>query len=126
MNKKETAAILKILMAEYPNTKVKDPGAMIDAWNLVLGEYPADLVGKAARLYMSQNRGFFPSAGEIKSRITRAELIYGTATTTIEAPKKSEKEKLKEDLYLEALCRFVGLGCEPDDNALDYFMPWEK
>ena len=41
----------------------------------------------------------------------------------------SDLEKQKEAYYLEELCKFVGLGCDPDDEAdltLENFLPYEK
>ena len=115
MNQKETAAVLKFLKANYPNTKIADPEAMIASWMLVLGEFDKEAVGRAVRLYMTEGTKFFPTAGEIRKRLLKAEIIYGSEkTAAIEAPKA---DKDREDYYLEELCKFIGLGYEEDDNA---------
>lgn len=126
MTQKETAALLKYLRANYPNTKISDPEAMIASWMLVLGEFDKEQVGRAVRLYMSEGTKFFPTAGEIRKRIFKADLIYGPGPlNAIEAPKT---DKRKEDYYLEELCKFVGLGYEPQDDAdlLCDFLDYEK
>ena len=122
MTKTEMLKILETVSLAYPNTKIKDASKMADSYLLVLGDFNAEAVGKAARLYMSENTAFFPSAGELKERIVRASLVYGQATVTAIEPPKAEKRR--EDYYLEELCKFVGLGYEePDDNA-DLLCDW--
>lgn len=127
MTRDEITKLLEILTATYPHAvkNIKDPAAMATAWELALGDFQAEAVYKAARLHMATNK-FFPSPADIRDRITKAELIYtGPQLPAIEAPKMTEKESD----YLEAICKFVGLGYEhPDDTALDnfaYIMPWE-
>lgn len=115
MTQKETAAVLKYLKANYPNTKITDPEAMIASWMLVLGEFDKDSVGKAVRLYMTEGTKFFPTAGEIRKRILKAEIIYGSETVkSIEAPRPDSR---RDDYYLEELCKFVGLGYDEQDDA---------
>ena len=111
MDKKETAQILAILRTAYPATKIGDASAMVSAWTLVLGDFSADAVMKAARLHMTTSK-YFPTPAEIRKNIIRAELIYtGPPLNRIEAPKQDDSE------YLDAFCRFVGLGCDPEDDA---------
>ena len=74
MNKSETASILKMLMASYPNTKIKEPEVLIDSWMTALGSYPADVVRIAAEFHKSDS-AFFPTIAEIKNMIPRAELL---------------------------------------------------
>lgn len=126
MTQKETATVLKYLKANYPNTKITDPEAMITSWMMVLGEFEKEQVGKAVRLYMSEGTSFFPTAGEIRARIPKAEIIYGTLPVpTIEEPKV---DKRREAYYLEELCKFVGLGYDQNDDAdlLYEFLDFEK
>ena len=115
MTRKEIAALLKVLKANYPNTKITDPETMIASWMLVLGEFEQDAVARAVRLYMTEQTSFFPTAGEIRKRIFKADIIYGTdSVKAIEPPKT---DKAREDYYLEELCKLVGLGYEPKDDA---------
>lgn len=125
MNREETIKLLKMLNACYPNTKVSDPALTATAYEMVLGEIPAEDIYKAARLYMSSDTKFFPSPGVLLKNVQRAKMIYDVPVMALEAP----KEDPRTDDFLEALCKFVGLGYEePDDNALDAyegFMSWE-
>lgn len=128
MTRDQITKLLEVLTATYPHAvkNIKDPAAMATAWELALGDFQAEAVYKAARLHMATNK-FFPSPADIRNNILKAELIYtGPTVPAIEAPKITDRESE----YLEAICKFVGLGYEtPDDTALDtfaYFMPWEK
>ncbi len=126
MTQKETATILKYLKANYPNTKITDPEAMIASWMMVLGEFDKEKVGKAVRLYMTEGTRFFPTAGEIRKRILKAEIIYGSnPVPAIEEPKVDPR---RESYYLEELCKFVGLGYDQNDDAdlLCDFLDFEK
>lgn len=75
MNSKEAAQILAVVRTAYPNTKIEDAGAMVQAWVMGLGDYSASSVMKAARLHMETAK-FFPTIAEIRNNIVRAELIY--------------------------------------------------
>ena len=116
MNKKETAQILAILRAAYPNTKsIDDPAATLNAYYLTLGDYSASSVMKAARLHMETCK-FFPAPSELREKIVRAEMVYmdtETASNRLEDGNKEitlrESEEATES-KLEALCEFVGLG----------------
>lgn len=119
MNKKETAQILAVVRAVYPNTKIEDAGAMVTGWYMELGDYAASSVMKAARLHMATSK-YFPTPAEIKAKIVRAELIY--SDSELDASKlESGQPKLignntdiivMDDIddKLEAFCKWVGLG----------------
>lgn len=126
MTQQEIASILKVLKANYPNTKIQDPGTMIASWMLVLGEFEYEAVARAVRLYMTEQTSFFPTAGEIRKRIFKADIIYGSESVKAIEPPKADKAR--EDYYLEELCKFVGLGYEPQDDAdlLCNFLDFEK
>lgn len=125
MSREEIIKLLKMLNACYPNTKVNDPALTATAYEMVLGEYPAEDVYKAARLYMSSETRFFPSPGVLLKNVQKAKIIYDTPVMALEPP----KDDPRLDEYLDALCKFVGLGYEePDAHALDEFegfMNWE-
>lgn len=91
MNNKEAAQILAIIRSAYPNTKIDDAGAMVQAWVMGLGDYSASSVMKAARLHMATAK-FFPSISEIREKIVRAELIY--SESEIETKKLEPSKKL--------------------------------
>ena len=92
MNKKECAQILAIVRAVYPNTKIEDAAAMVEGWHMVLGDYPAATIMRAARLHMATSK-YFPTPVEITEKIPRAELIY--SGNRLNAPKnESQPQKL--------------------------------
>ena len=128
MTREETLKLLSILMANYPNAtgKIKDAAKTADAWEMAFSELEAEKVYKAARLHMETSK-FFPSPADLLEKVTRAGLLYETKPVeAIEAPKTDIR---REAYYLEELCKFVGLGGDPDDEAdltMDYFLPYEK
>ena len=119
MNSKEAAQILAVVRTAYPNTKIEDAGAMVQAWVMGLGDYSASSVMKAARLHMATAK-FFPTIAEIREKIVRAELIYRESDIETQKIEPSKQKLLGNetslivtddvDEKLENLCKFVGLG----------------
>ena len=124
MTTEETAKLLKILSAAYPNSanKITDPESMIMAWQMVLGEFSAEAVYKAARFHLQTNK-FFPSPSDIRDKIVRAEITY---MPTI--PNAIESGATKNcDEYLDKFCEWIGFGCEENDTVElpKGFLPYE-
>lgn len=88
MNRAEILDLLEIVISNYPHTKVADPSAMATAWEMVLGEYPAESIYKAARLHMSTSH-FFPTPADLIEARARAEVIYTAEhpRAALEAPR---------------------------------------
>ena len=126
MDKNEMAQILAILRANYTNVKIDKPEAMVKTWMLTLGEFEAAAVRRSAELHMATSK-YFPTPAELRNNIVRSKI-------TLEAPKVTalpipKTDKASEDYYLDELCKFVGLGCEPQDDAdliFKNFLPYEK
>lgn len=124
MNRKEIADLLEIVISNYPNTKIKDAGAMVSAWEMGLGDLPAKSVYKAARFHL-ETSPFFPTIADIREKILRAELVYKDAEPDVKkiegsGARTTEKSLMDEDEYLENLCKFVGLGYPNDmENDVD-------
>lgn len=114
MTRHEIEDLLEILCNQYPYAKIENARAMADGWEMCLGEYPAEMVYKAARLHMEVCK-FFPTVADINDKIVRAELVYREPDFRI---KKLEDgfEKKSEDLdeKLEEFCNWMMLGC-PDE-----------
>lgn len=91
MNKKDTAKILAILKAGYPNAKIENAEATVMAWEMILGSYSAESVMKAVRLHM-ETSPFFPTPADIRNKIIRAEMIF-TDTEVDPMPLLSDKKK---------------------------------
>ena len=64
MTREEVIQLLAIIRANYPNVKISDPAATVNAWQLTLGDYPSDLIFEAARSYMMKGK-FFPTPADI-------------------------------------------------------------
>ena len=129
MTHKEVAELLKALAANYgKKLDAKTAGNMIDAWMLSLGELEAPEVYKAARLHMNTSK-FFPNPADILDKLAKARIVYGMDDIQRKALPVPPEQKARDDYYLGELCKFVGLGCEPDDDAdliLKNFLPYEK
>lgn len=113
MTRKEIADLLEIMVNQYPyiKNKIEDAGAMVSAWELILGDCPAESVYKAARLHMESSK-FFPTIADIREKMVRAELIYQENARMLEGSgvRRIGKGDNYSDEQLENLCRFVGLG----------------
>lgn len=123
MKREEIIRLLKVISDNY-NVKIADPKGKASAWEMQLGDYSAESIYKAARLHMATSQ-YFPSPADLINKIVRAEIIYsGPQISAIEANSLND-EKL--DNYLDAFCRWIGFGCEPDDTVeLPNFFPYEK
>lgn len=123
MTREEIIRLLKVISDNY-NVKIADPKGKASAWEMQLGDYSAESVYKAARLHMSTSK-YFPSPADLINNIVRAELIYsGPPLNAIEA---SSTNSEAIDKYLDAFCKWIGFGCESDDNViLTNFLPYEK
>lgn len=89
MTRDETKELLMTIRAVYPNFNVKpeEMTATINAWHLMLGEYPADAVNGALQIYVkTNNTGFAPSVSQLIS--------------SIHAPKQIEQLSEGEAWYL--------------------------
>lgn len=124
MTREETAKLLKVLAASYPNTmsKITDPESMVAAWEMTLGDFSADAVYKAARLHLETNK-FFPAPSDIRDNIVRAEIVYQPyIPNALETGKNPETDE-----NLDKFCRWIGFGYEPDDSVQipQGFLPYE-
>lgn len=79
MTKAECIALVKVLMGTYPNNGITDPRITVESFLMVLGEYPAEKVYKAARLHMATNK-WFPKPQEIITKMENASNLYGSNT----------------------------------------------
>ena len=141
MNREEIINLLEVVTSAYPHAKIKDAGAMVTAWELVLGEYSAEAVYKATRLHISTNK-YFPSPSDIRDNIIRADLIYNVPEThqrALEGIKKDDTVLYKgkrynkaefeiyADKYVEAIAEFLGLNPDgiPNENVVFPILPDE-
>ena len=52
MTREEVIRLLKILISNYPHTKIADAAETATTWEMILGEYEAEPIYKAARLHI--------------------------------------------------------------------------
>ena len=64
MTREEVIQLLAIIRANYPNVKISDPASTVKAWEMILGEFPADLIFEASKEYMKKGK-FFPTPADI-------------------------------------------------------------
>lgn len=121
MTKNEIAMVLKVLMSNYPNTKIKEPEVTLESWYSEFGEYPKELIEIAARFHMKSST-FFPSIAEIRKQIPRAELLRQFEETNKPKPVDPVKEaKVNEEL--EALIRDI---IDRENEVYDGFLEFER
>ena len=68
MTRDDTKELLMTIKALYPNFDIKPEQmtATLNAWHLMLEEYPADAIGGALKIYVKTNdSGFAPSVSQI-------------------------------------------------------------
>ena len=131
MNREQTIKLLKMLLANYPNTKIKDASATADAWEMNLGEFSAEAVYKSARLHMATS-SFFPTPAEIRKNIVRAELIYsGPQIPELKAPKKAKTsaspDGVSDSEFLDTLIQdMIDRENEVEADRNDGFLSFER
>lgn len=112
MTREEIIKLLDIVSATYPHAKIKDPSALVQAWEMVLGDFSAESVYKATRLHLETNK-FFPSPSDIRDNIVRAQITYKTAIPNAIESRTRNDEFTERNL--DDFCRWIGFGQEPDD-----------
>ena len=114
MTREETIKLLSIVSSTYPHEKIKDPSALVSAWEMTLGDFSAETVYKATRYHLETNK-FFPSPSDIRDNIVRAELIYRpTIPNAIESRTHNDEETEKN---LDLFCQWIGFGQDEDDTV---------
>ena len=114
MTREEIIKLLDVVSATYPHAKIKDPSALVSAWELVLGDFSAESVYKATRYHLETNK-FFPSPSDIRDNIVRAELVYKSPISNAIESRTNNSEYIEQNLDL--LCRWIGFGYEEDDTV---------
>lgn len=70
MNKDDANKILGIMKAAYPNMKIDDPVLMVSIWQRVYRDIPLEIVSRALRHFIENDRsGYPPSIGQISGII---------------------------------------------------------
>lgn len=70
MTRKQVGELLMTIQAYYPNYNPPDKEITLNAWHIMLAEYPEELVLQALRACIATNTsGFAPDVGQIMSKI---------------------------------------------------------
>jgi hypothetical protein len=78
MSRDEVKRIIQIMCATYPNWKPADLSSTVDAWHLMLEDYPYNQIAIALKAYVTSDAsGFAPSVGQLIGKLN-------TITTTNE------------------------------------------
>ena len=112
MTREEIIKLLDIVSATYPHAKIKDPSALVSAWEMTLGDFSAESVYKATRYHLETNK-FFPSPSDIRDNIIRAELVYSSPIPNL----IESRTNRNDDENLELFCQWIGFGYEEDDTV---------
>lgn len=116
MTKTECINLIRELLGAYPNTKMDNPQGTINSYMLILGEYEAKTVYKAARMYMtsgSKAKRYFPQPGELKKYIGLAPYMFNPQA--MELP--SDTSDPTDDGATTGcdLCPYAEMGCKKED-----------
>ena len=120
MTRDELSKLLEMLCATYPNARIKDAAQTLDAWEMNFAEYPAETVYKATRLHMETCK-FFPSPADIFDLMVKAQIKYSNTPHVTAIPAAVPLPDEEVDEYLDAVCEWIGFGCEENDAALTEF-----
>ena len=114
MTREEIIKLLSIVASTYPHAKIKDPSALVSAWEMTLGDFSAESVYKATRYHLETNK-FFPSPSDIRDNIVRAEMVYKPSIpNAIESRTRNDEQTEKN---LDLFCQWIGFGYEEDDTV---------
>jgi hypothetical protein len=70
MTRDETKRIIQIMCATYPNWKPADLSNTVDAWHLMLEDYPYNQIAIALKAYVTSDAsGFAPSVGQLIAKL---------------------------------------------------------
>jgi len=118
VTKTECINLIRELLGAYPNTKMDNPQGTINSYMLILAEYDAELVYKAARMYMGNPKNkYFPKAAEIKKYIPLAPHMFNPDTMAL--PSDSEGGSSEDDGSMVGcdICPYFQNGWAMSENG---------
>lgn len=114
MNNSECVDLIRTLFGAYPNTKMDNPQGTITSYMLILGEYDAETVYKAARMYMGNPKNkYFPKAADLVKYIPLAPYMFNPQA--MELP--SDTSDPTDDGATTGcdVCPYAEMGCKKED-----------
>ena len=84
MTRDETKRIIQIMCATYPNYHPADLSSTVDAWHMMLEDYPYNQIAIALKAYITSDAsGFAPSVGQLVSKLST--ITAGNEPSELEA-----------------------------------------
>lgn len=118
MNNSECVDLIRTLFGAYPNTKMDNPQGTITSYMLILGEYDAETVYKAARMYMGDYKNkYFPKAADLLKLIPLAPYMFNADSMAL--PEESDCGSSEDDGSDWNtgcdVCPYAEMGCKKED-----------
>ena len=135
MTREEVIRLLKILISNYLHTKIADAAETATTWEMILGEYEAEPIYKAARLHMSTSP-YFPSPSDLIDKLTRAQVVFRVPSVkAIEGPKRAKVTVIPDGVSVDDFLDHISQDmidleneCWPEpmkDETLGGCLPYE-
>jgi Loader and inhibitor of phage G40P len=105
MNKKDVLAIIKAITTFYPNFKMDDPQATLNAWHIVLQDYEVESIMANLAEYVKANR-FAPTVADLLKVETPKDRAIPSIDETkamLEKWEKDRENKADEETVQKAL-----------------------
>ena len=84
MTRDEVKRIIQIMCATYPNYHPTDLSSTVDAWHLMLEDYPYNQIAIALKAYITSDAsGFAPSVGQLVAKLNA--ITEGNKPSELEA-----------------------------------------
>lgn len=114
MTREELKQLLRMAMECYPyaKSKVEDPKALLDLWEITFAEWNATDVFKAFRYHVNHSK-FFPTPADIKDAIPKGAVIYDDVPTTPRLEDNSTPYLTMDINFLDNI-----IDIEPDEQCL--------
>lgn len=116
MTIKQAAEVVALIHNSYPIDRKATPSelaARVDNYAVMFADMDAEIVKQAARRLIATSK-YMPTVQELYEACSTVEYI-----NAIETAEPTEYDD-HYDEYLEAFCKWVGFGCEPDSGELPY------
>lgn len=122
MTIKQAAEVVALIHNSYPIDRKATPaelGARVENYAVMFADIDAEIVKQAARRWIATSK-YMPTIQELYKSCSDVEYINACPITT------ETEYDATYDQWLEAFCKWVGLGYEPDSGEYPGDLPYEK
>lgn len=116
MTIKQAAEIVALIHNSYPIDRKATPAelaARVDNYAVMFADIDAEIVKQAARRWIATSK-YMPTVQELYEACSTVEYI-----NAIESNAPGEYDA-QYDEYLEAFCKWIGFGYDPENGELPY------